>query len=59
MADGSRRGVVCELIDPSNYDTEDLEEETAVCVFVAATYEGGKPPKNGEWFCQWASDSAK
>ncbi|RID54950.1 hypothetical protein BRARA_G02236 [Brassica rapa] len=51
-------GVAFDLVDPRSYEPEDLPKET-VAIFVASTWEGGKPPKDGEFLVDWLSESAE
>ncbi|WZZ05796.1 hypothetical protein YC2023_091717 [Brassica napus] len=51
-------GVAFDLVDPRSYEPEDLPKET-VAIFVASTWEGGKPPKDGEFLVEWLSESAE
>ncbi|CAN7052899.1 hypothetical protein IGI04_027953 [Brassica rapa subsp. trilocularis] len=50
--------IAFDLVDPRSYEPEDLPKET-VAIFVASTWEGGKPPKDGEFLVDWLSESAE
>jgi tRNA wybutosine-synthesizing protein 1 len=56
-AECKNRGVACELIDLATYDPEDLAGESAVCVFILSTYEGGAPPASAAWFHKWLDET--
>ncbi|KAI8548825.1 hypothetical protein RHMOL_Rhmol07G0304400 [Rhododendron molle] len=47
-----------DLVDPHNYEPEDLHKETLVLI-VASTWEDGKPPPNGKFFADWLAESAE
>ncbi|CAN8234680.1 unnamed protein product [Cochlearia groenlandica] len=47
-----------DLVDPRSYEPEDLPKET-LAIFVASTWDGGKPPPNGEFLVNWLSESAE
>lgn len=51
-------GFPFELIDPNDYEPEDLPKETLVLI-VASTWEDGKPPSNCTFFANWLADSAE
>uniref|UniRef100_A0A5B7B7P0 tRNA 4-demethylwyosine synthase (AdoMet-dependent) n=1 Tax=Davidia involucrata TaxID=16924 RepID=A0A5B7B7P0_DAVIN len=46
-----------DVIDPKDYEPEDLHKETLVLI-VASTWEDGKPPPNGGFFANWLAESA-
>ncbi|KAK9269807.1 hypothetical protein L1049_025380 [Liquidambar formosana] len=46
-----------DLVDPKNYEPEDLPKETVVLI-VASTWEDGKPPQNAKFFANWLAESA-
>lgn len=46
-----------DLIDPKDYEPEDLCKETLVLV-VASTWENGGPPSNGAFLVNWLAESA-
>lgn len=50
--------IAFDLIDPRSYEPEDLPKETIV-IFIASTWDGGKPPKNGEFLVNWLGESAE
>ncbi|XP_010428527.1 PREDICTED: S-adenosyl-L-methionine-dependent tRNA 4-demethylwyosine synthase [Camelina sativa] len=50
--------IAFDLIDPRSYEPEDLPKETLV-LFIASTWDGGKPPKNGEFLVNWLGESAE
>lgn len=47
-----------DLVDPRSYEPEDLPKENLV-LFIASTWDGGKPPKNGEFLVNWLGESAE
>ncbi|KAF3515643.1 hypothetical protein DY000_02063942 [Brassica cretica] len=51
-------GIAFDLVDPTSYEPEDLPKET-LAIFVASTWDGGKPPKDGEFLVDWLSESAE
>ncbi|KAL0801875.1 hypothetical protein Bca101_057051 [Brassica carinata] len=51
-------GVAFDLVDPRSYEPEDLPKET-LAIFVASTWDGGKPPKDGAFLVDWLSESAE
>lgn len=51
-------GIAFDLVDPRSYEPEDLPKETLV-IFIASTWDGGKPPQNGEFLVNWLSESAE
>lgn len=46
-----------DLIDPRDYEPEDLHKESVVLI-VASTWEDGKPPKNGGFLGDWLTESS-
>lgn len=50
--------IAFDLVDPRNYEPEDLPKETLV-IFIASTWDVGKPPKDGEFLVNWLSESAE
>ncbi|XP_059634575.1 S-adenosyl-L-methionine-dependent tRNA 4-demethylwyosine synthase [Cornus florida] len=50
-------GLAFDLVDPKDYEPEDLHLETLVLI-VASTWEDGKPPPNGGFFGNWLEESA-
>ncbi|EOA33528.1 hypothetical protein CARUB_v10019936mg [Capsella rubella] len=50
--------IAFDLIDPRSYEPEDLPKETLV-IFITSTWDGGKPPKNGEFLVNWLGESAE
>nr|GMD98476.1 S-adenosyl-L-methionine-dependent tRNA 4-demethylwyosine synthase [Ipomoea batatas] len=46
-----------DLIDPRDYEPEDLHKESVVLI-VASTWEDGKPPKNGGFLGNWLTESS-
>lgn len=46
-----------DLIDPQNYEPEDLFKEKLV-IIIASTWEDGKPPQNAKFFANWLAESA-
>lgn len=46
-----------DLVDPCNYEPEDLPKETLVLI-VASTWEDGKAPANAKFFTNWLAESA-
>ncbi|KAM1966021.1 hypothetical protein ACFX15_046290 [Malus domestica] len=51
-------GVAFDLVDPSNYEPEDLPKETLVLI-VASTWDDGKPPPNARFFSNCHAENAK
>ncbi|KAL3505297.1 hypothetical protein ACH5RR_035138 [Cinchona calisaya] len=51
-------GLLFDLIDPKDYEPEDLCKETLVLV-IASTWENGEPPQNGAFLVNWVSESAE
>ncbi|XP_065882077.1 S-adenosyl-L-methionine-dependent tRNA 4-demethylwyosine synthase [Euphorbia lathyris] len=47
-----------DLIDPKDYEPEDLPKETLVLI-VASTWEDGKPPPEANFFVNWLAESAE
>lgn len=47
-----------DLVDPKNYEPEDLPKESLVLI-VASTWEDGKPPQSGAFFANWLAESAE
>ncbi|KAI3762849.1 hypothetical protein L1987_53291 [Smallanthus sonchifolius] len=47
-----------DLVDPKNYEPEDLHNETLVLI-IASTWEDGNPPSNGVFLSNWLSESAE
>lgn len=50
--------IAFDLVDPQSYEPEDLPKETLV-LFIASTWDGGKPPQNGEFLVNWLGESAE
>ncbi|XP_057468975.1 S-adenosyl-L-methionine-dependent tRNA 4-demethylwyosine synthase [Actinidia eriantha] len=50
-------GLAFDLVDPKDYEPEDLHKETLVLI-VASTWEDGKPPPNGGFFADWLAESS-
>ncbi|ESQ27622.1 hypothetical protein EUTSA_v100183040mg, partial [Eutrema salsugineum] len=50
--------IAFDLVDPRDYEPEDLPKENLV-LFIASTWDGGKPPQNGEFLVNWLSESAE
>uniref|UniRef100_A0A1J3K4W2 tRNA 4-demethylwyosine synthase (AdoMet-dependent) n=1 Tax=Noccaea caerulescens TaxID=107243 RepID=A0A1J3K4W2_NOCCA len=50
--------IAFDLVDPRSYEPEDLSKESLV-IFIASTWDGGKPPQNGEFLVNWLSESAE
>ncbi|KAL1189408.1 S-adenosyl-L-methionine-dependent tRNA 4-demethylwyosine synthase [Cardamine amara subsp. amara] len=50
--------IAFDLVDPLSYEPEDLPKETRV-LFIASTWDGGKPPQNGEFLVNWLAESAE
>ncbi|KAL5558052.1 hypothetical protein UlMin_034263 [Ulmus minor] len=46
-----------ELLDPKDYEPEDLPKETLVLV-IASTWEDGQAPANAKFFTNWLAESA-
>ncbi|TXG52239.1 hypothetical protein EZV62_021408 [Acer yangbiense] len=46
-----------ELVDPRNYEPEDLPKETLILI-VASTWDNGKPPETAKFFVDWLAESA-
>ncbi|KAG7941694.1 hypothetical protein I3843_16G057500 [Carya illinoinensis] len=47
-----------DLVDPKDYEPEDLPKESLVLI-IASTWEDGKPPPNAKFFSSWLSESAE
>ncbi|KAG6672362.1 hypothetical protein I3842_16G053600 [Carya illinoinensis] len=47
-----------DLVDPKDYEPEDLPKESLVLI-IASTWENGKPPPNAKFFSSWLSESAE
>ncbi|PKA55857.1 tRNA wybutosine-synthesizing protein 1 like [Apostasia shenzhenica] len=54
----SAHGIAAELVDPRDYEPEELPRETLVFI-VASTWEKGKPPPNAAFLASWLAESAK
>ncbi|CAK9176361.1 unnamed protein product [Ilex paraguariensis] len=52
----SSTGLFFDLVDPKDYEPEDLHKETLVLI-VASTWGDGKSPPNGEFFENWLAES--
>ncbi|GFY86161.1 flavodoxin family protein [Actinidia rufa] len=50
-------GLAFDLVDPKDYEPEDLHKETLVLI-VASTWDDGKPPPNGGFLADWLAESA-
>ncbi|CAN4122839.1 unnamed protein product [Withania somnifera] len=50
-------GFEFKLVDPKDYEPEDLHKESFVLI-VASTWEDGKAPKNGGFLVDWLTESA-
>lgn len=46
-----------DLVDPKDYEPEDLCKETLVLI-IASTWENGGPPQNGDFLVNWLAESA-
>ncbi|KAL0017181.1 hypothetical protein SO802_004250 [Lithocarpus litseifolius] len=46
-----------DLVDPKDYEPEDLPKETLVLI-VASTWEDGKAPESAKFFANWLAESA-
>lgn len=46
-----------DLVDPKDYEPEDLSKKTFV-LYVASTWEDGKPPPTAGFFANWLAESA-
>ncbi|XP_057975686.1 S-adenosyl-L-methionine-dependent tRNA 4-demethylwyosine synthase [Malania oleifera] len=46
-----------DLVDPKDYEPEDLHKETLVLI-IASTWEDGKPPQSAGFFANWLAESA-
>lgn len=46
-----------ELVDPQNYEPEDLPKESLI-IFIASTWEDGKAPEVARFFTNWLAESA-
>ncbi|KAF5747111.1 S-adenosyl-L-methionine-dependent tRNA 4-demethylwyosine synthase [Tripterygium wilfordii] len=51
------RNLSFNLIDPKQYEPEDLSKESMVLI-VASTWEDGKPPPDAKFFADWLAESA-
>nr|XP_016449047.1 PREDICTED: S-adenosyl-L-methionine-dependent tRNA 4-demethylwyosine synthase-like [Nicotiana tabacum] len=45
-----------DLVDPKDYEPEDLHKESFVLI-IASTWENGKPPSNAGFFIDWLNES--
>ncbi|KAK1256732.1 hypothetical protein QJS04_geneDACA024040 [Acorus gramineus] len=50
-------GLDLDLVDPADYEPDDLLRETLV-VFVASTWEDGGPPRNAGFLARWLEDGS-
>ncbi|XAR64120.1 tRNA 4-demethylwyosine synthase (AdoMet-dependent) [Bertholletia excelsa] len=53
----SSNGLAFDLVDPKDYEPEDLHREALVLI-VASTWDDGKPPPNGVFLANWLAESA-
>ncbi|KAK4429251.1 S-adenosyl-L-methionine-dependent tRNA 4-demethylwyosine synthase [Sesamum alatum] len=53
----TRNDLPFDLVDPKDYEPEDLCKESLVLV-VASTWENGGPPENGVFLVNWLTESA-
>ncbi|KAG8377786.1 hypothetical protein BUALT_Bualt08G0069900 [Buddleja alternifolia] len=49
--------LLIDIVDPKDYEPEDLCKETLV-IIVASTWENGEPPQNGGFLVNWLTESA-
>ncbi|XP_020598780.1 S-adenosyl-L-methionine-dependent tRNA 4-demethylwyosine synthase [Phalaenopsis equestris] len=50
-------GIAVDIVDPRDYEPEDLPKETVVLI-VASTWENGEPPPNAAFLARWLAESA-
>uniref|UniRef100_A0A2P2KUC0 Uncharacterized protein MANES_18G027000 n=1 Tax=Rhizophora mucronata TaxID=61149 RepID=A0A2P2KUC0_RHIMU len=50
-------GISFDLVDPKDYEPEDLSRETLI-IILASTWEDGKPPPNAKFLSDWLAESA-
>ncbi|KAJ7966747.1 S-adenosyl-L-methionine-dependent tRNA 4-demethylwyosine synthase [Quillaja saponaria] len=50
--------LVFDLVDPKDYEPEDLPKETLVLI-VASTWDDGKPPPDAKFFANWLAESSE
>ncbi|KAK1323841.1 hypothetical protein QJS10_CPA02g01135 [Acorus calamus] len=50
-------GLDLDLVDPADYEPDDLLRETLV-IFVASTWEDGGPPRNAGFLARWLEDGS-
>ncbi|WOK99567.1 hypothetical protein Cni_G08279 [Canna indica] len=50
-------GLAFDIVDPRQYEPEDLAKETLVLI-VASTWEYGTPPPDAQFLAQWLAESA-
>ncbi|XXG45624.1 hypothetical protein AAC387_Pa02g0663 [Persea americana] len=53
----SSRNLPFDLLDPNDYEPEDLPNETLI-ILVASTWEDGNPPPNARFLARWLAESA-
>ncbi|MCL7024540.1 hypothetical protein MKW94_015792 [Papaver nudicaule] len=51
-------GLDFDVINPKDYEPEDLPKETLVLI-IASTWENGKPPSDSEFLANWVAESAE
>lgn len=50
-------GLAVDLVDPKEYEPEELHKENLVLI-IASTWEDGKPPPDAGFFANWLAESA-
>eukprot|EP00899_Mesostigma_viride_P008907 jgi/Mesvir1/18017/Mv09347-RA.2 len=50
-------GVALDLVNPEEYEPEDLPKES-LALFLMSTYQGGTPPRNATYLCKWLEESS-
>ncbi|OMO87572.1 Flavodoxin [Corchorus capsularis] len=51
----SSNNIPFDLVDPQNYEPEDLPKESLILI-VASTWEDGNPPQNSKFFVNWLAE---
>ncbi|XVF63866.1 hypothetical protein PTKIN_Ptkin09bG0120700 [Pterospermum kingtungense] len=51
----SSNNIAFDLVDPQNYEPEDLPKESLILI-VASTWEDGNPPQNSKFFVNWLDE---
>lgn len=51
----SSNNIPFDLVDPQNYEPEDLPKESLILI-IASTWEDGNPPENSKFFVNWLAE---